>query len=100
MPGHLDQPLAVSDDFEAEMYQPILHAVHGPLVARNGARGVDDGIARIENDVRMRPERDPAERGLGLALAARADQDHLVAWQEADMQIGRASCRARVCQSG
>src|SRR3546814_12403290 len=66
MPGHVDQTLAVSDDVEAEMDQPLLHEVHGPLVARNGARGVDAGIARIENAVRRRPEIDRAAWRAGV----------------------------------
>ena len=79
MAGDVHQRVAVGDDVAAQIDEPVLDAADRALVAGDGARGEDDEVALVELDVGMLVLGDARQRRARLALAAGAQQHHLVA---------------------
>ena len=74
---------AVADHLDAARRQRVVQAADRPLVARDHARGEDRGVARLQHQVAVLAGRDLGHRGARLALAAGADEQHLLARQVA-----------------
>ncbi len=89
MAGHMDEVGAVGNDFDALRDQAIDDGAHRLLVAGNGARGKDHAVALVQRHLRMIVIGDARQRRARLALASRAQRQHLVGGKMA-VEIGAA----------
>src|SRR6185369_13392370 len=80
MPRDMDMRLPVGDDQRADVAQRVHDPAYGDLIARNLLRREDDGVAFGELQL-MLAERDPAQRGAWLTLAAGGDDQQFLARQ-------------------
>ncbi len=79
MAGDVDQRVAVGENLAAQIDELVLDAANLALVSRNGARGEDDEVAPPELDAGVLVLGDARQRRARLALAACAQEHHLVA---------------------
>ena len=77
----MHQRMAIGDDFDARGDKGVDDLADRLLVARNGARGEDDGVARAQLRHRMSVLGHAGQRGARLALAAGGEREDLVARQ-------------------
>ena len=78
MAGDMDTGVAVGDDLDAACHQRILQASDGALVSGNDTRREDRRVALLQDDVAVLVIGDLGHRRPHLALAAGADEQHLV----------------------
>ncbi len=89
MAGHMDEMGAVGNDLDALRDQAIDDGAHRLLVAGNGARRKDHAISLVQRHLRMVVIGDARQRRARLALASRAQRQHLVG-REMAVEIGTA----------
>ena len=87
MAGDVHQRVAVGDDLAAQIDETVLDAPDRALVARDGARGEDDQVALVQVHGGMLVLGDAGNRGPWLALAAGAQQHHLVRRQVGEVLL-------------
>jgi hypothetical protein len=90
MARDVDIGVVVGDHLYAARQERIVQPSHRALVARDDARGEDRGVARFEHQVAVLAVGQLGHRGARLALAAGADEQHLVARQVARLLLGNA----------
>ena len=79
--GDMHQAVVAGDDLDAAVDEHVLDVDDFALIAGNGPGGEDHLVAGVEVDHRVLAAGDAGDRGPGFALAARAEQHHLVARQ-------------------
>ena len=89
MAGDVHQRVAVGDDLDALLDQPVEHAADRLLVAGDHAGGIDQAVAARELDVGMLVLGDAGERRARLALAAGAERHHFLRRQRGE-SVGAA----------